>query len=318
MIAFAEDQRFAKIIDYHSSGRECLYGYRQGAGCPTYVMQNYIRNEAIALSQASSYNGQVRGPSSNGEHYEWALGVYSNSTFLTEISNTQSPSQTSAYQEAARVWPGTVWFLQRPIPVSGHITDANTGLPIVANIEYLEFPFGNGEQNRSEPLYGRYHAFVPNGTVTLRFTHPCYETKDVVVNVTSAGAVAEVQLDPQCAGCAERNGSNVNPTGFDCVTTPLLGTNWDTTVATTANTLSTLMILGSTPGQLNLGTPGELLVGLNPQPVALIGNGSHSVFIPNDPFFIGIKLCTQGARVDNPGGLLMMNAQDVTLGTPVP
>jgi hypothetical protein len=187
MIALSEDQCFAKVLDFHSSGRESLHGYR--SGCGQHVLGAYLQAEATALSQASGYGGRVRGPSSNGEHYQWQLGIYSNYAFLAEISDTQSPNIASARSDATRVWPGTVWMLQRPIPVWGHVTDATSGAPVEGNISYVENPFTQGETNRSEPSFGRYHAFLPNGQHTLRFSHPCYVTQDVTV--TAGG----IQID---------------------------------------------------------------------------------------------------------------------------
>ena len=58
-------------------------------------------------------------------------------------------------------------------------------------------PFTQGEQNRSEPLFGRYHAFLPAGNHTLRFTLAGYTTQDVPVTVTANGSVMmDVQLQP--------------------------------------------------------------------------------------------------------------------------
>ena len=194
MVAWSEDQRFAKVLDYHSSGRETLHGYR--SGCELHPSAAYLQAEAIAISQASSYGGAVRGPSSNGEHYQWQLGAYSNYAFLTEISNTQSPTRTSADQEAARVWPGTLFMLQRPIPIWGRVTDAVTGAPLDADITYVGTPFANGERNRSEPLFGRYHAFLPTGSHTLRFSRPGYSDRLVPVTVTAAGVQVDVAMTP--------------------------------------------------------------------------------------------------------------------------
>jgi len=195
MMAWSEDQRFTKVLDFHSSGRETLYGYR--ASCGQHVLGGWLANEAVALSTASSYGGQFRQPSANGEHYQYQLGNFSNHAFLTEISNTQSPSIASARAEAIAVWPGTVWMMQRSIPVWGHVTDAFTGQPLVANITYVQTPFTQGEQNRSEPLFGRYHAFLPAGNHTLRFTLAGYTTQDVPVTVTANGSVMmDVQLQP--------------------------------------------------------------------------------------------------------------------------
>ena len=213
MVAWSEDQRFTKVLDFHSSGREVLYAYRQS--CPNHQLTSYLRAEAVALSSASSYGGQVRGPSSNGEHYQWQLGAFSNYAFLTEISNTQSPSISSALTEATRLWPGTVWMLDRPVPVWGHVTDATSGAPIEANISYVENPFTQGERNRSEPRFGRFHAFLPNGTHTLRFEHPSYITQDIQVAVTSAGTQVEVQL--------QALGSGVPNAPSDLVASPSTG-----------------------------------------------------------------------------------------------
>ncbi len=235
MVAWSEDQRFTKVLDFHSSGRETLWGYVPS--CGQHVLGSYLQAEAIALSNASSYGGRNRGPSSNGEHYQWQLGNYSNYAFLTEISTTQSPSISSAQSEATRLWPGTVWFIQRPIPVSGHVTDATSGAPIQADIRYVENPFTLGEQNRSEPRFGRYHAFLPTGTHTLRVSHPCYITQDVRVNVTASGAQVEIKLARApgfvLATATPRNGSGVNMTCLSSTATPSIGQDWPLQIDTT-------------------------------------------------------------------------------------
>ena len=58
MMALSEDQRFTKVLDYHSSGRETLYGYVPS--CGQHVFGSYLQSEAAALSSASSYGGQNR------------------------------------------------------------------------------------------------------------------------------------------------------------------------------------------------------------------------------------------------------------------
>jgi hypothetical protein len=195
MIAFSLDQRFTKVLDLHSSGRETLFGYR--AQCGQHVFGSFLQAEATAISQASSYGGAIRGPSSNGEHYHWQLGRFSNYAFLTEIDSTQSPTRAGADAEATRVWPGTVFMLQRPIPVWGHVTDAATGLPLEADISYVENPFTLGEQNQSEPRHGRYHAFLPAGNHTLRFELTGYQPQEIPVTVSNISSLQlDVQLSP--------------------------------------------------------------------------------------------------------------------------
>lgn len=222
MMAFSEDRRFTKVLDYHSSGQETLYGYR--SSCGQHVFGAYLQAEAAALAQASGYGGATREPSSNGEHYQWQIGRFSNLAFLTEISTTQSPSRASADAEAALLWPGTLHFLQLPVPVRGHVTDAVTGLPVEASITYVENPFTEGELNRAEPRFGRYHAFVPNGSHTLRFEAPGYATIEVPVSVGAAGVTLDVTMAPPSISFAFPNGipTVVEPAGGTVVRVDVL------------------------------------------------------------------------------------------------
>ena len=59
LIALSEAERFTKVLDYHSSGREVLYGYDQA--CGNHVFASWMLAEAQALSTASGYGGQTRG-----------------------------------------------------------------------------------------------------------------------------------------------------------------------------------------------------------------------------------------------------------------
>lgn len=226
MMAWSEDQRFTKVLDFHSSGRETLYGYR--LACGQHVLGSFLDAEATALATASSYLGDTREPSSNGEHYQWQLGNFSNHAFLTEISNTQSPTIASAQAEATAVWPGTVWMMERAIPVWGHVTDAVTGQPLVANITYVENPFTQGEQNRSEPMFGRYHAFLPAGLHTLRFELAGYQSEDVPVTVTTSGSImVDVTLTPPGLSFSYPNGLPVivDPAGGTTVRVDIAAAN---------------------------------------------------------------------------------------------
>ena len=67
MMAWSETERFAKVIDYHSYGREVLYAYR----CLSHPFTAWMQQEAAALSVASGYGGHTRVPSAEGEHQQW-------------------------------------------------------------------------------------------------------------------------------------------------------------------------------------------------------------------------------------------------------
>ena len=58
MMTWSETERFAKVIDYHSYGREVLYAYR----CLSHPFTAWMQQEAAALSVASGYGGHTRVP----------------------------------------------------------------------------------------------------------------------------------------------------------------------------------------------------------------------------------------------------------------
>jgi len=120
------------------------------------------------------------------------------------------------------------------------------------------------------------------------------------------------------ATCTFRNGTGINPPDFACTTLPILGTNWQSTIATNAGTISTFLAFA--PGGPQAGSPflgGELLVQLVPAPIPIAGAGTFSIAIPAVNSLSGVHLATQGVRLDNIGGsptFVLLNALDLVLG----
>lgn len=193
MIAWSQDRHFAKVLDFHSSGRITLFAY----GCSPHPLGSFLQQEAVDISTASGYGGAVRPPSAEGEHYEWQLATRGAHAFLTETHTTFQPDFTSAQAEATQVFPSLIWQLQRAIPLGGHVTDASTGQPLVANIGLPGVNFQNGETNSSESRFGRYHVFAPSGPLEVEFSAPGYVTQTHLVNFTASTAQAlDVALVP--------------------------------------------------------------------------------------------------------------------------
>lgn len=184
MMALGNDRHFAKVLDYHSSGREVLYAYLS----LSHPFTTFLQSEAVRLSTAVGYGGATRLASADGENYQWHLAYNGSYANLIETHTTFQPTYASALTEAALVWPGALWELQRSISISGHVTDFATGAPLVATITLEGVSFTNGEHYMSEPRYGRYHLFLPPGTYTVNFSAPGYisQTHQVIVTLTSA------------------------------------------------------------------------------------------------------------------------------------
>ena len=114
--------------------------------------------------------------------------------------------------------------------------------------------------------------------------------KDGAGNAVSNGLFV---LSPASAGCTLRNGTGVNPVACQCATPPLLGTNFDVTVAPGPNTVLTFVFAG-VPATLSPRMP-----------------------VPTDIGVLGTELFLQGVRLDAVGGGLTLqptNAQDVVVG----
>ncbi len=194
IMAFSNDRHLTKVLDFHSSGREVLWEYN----CLSYPFAAFLQQEAIALSVASGYFGQNRPPSAEGEEQEWQFAKRGSFAFLTETHTSFQPSYASAQSEAAMVWPGTLWLLQRPITVRGNVTNSITGVPVVAAIKYIGVTFSNGETNSSEPRFGRYHCFLPAGPFSIEFSAPGYVSQTKLVTATTnTEQVVNVALVPE-------------------------------------------------------------------------------------------------------------------------
>jgi len=192
IVALTGRERFARVLDFHSAGQEVLWGY----ACIAHPFDGWLEAEAAALSAASGYLGDERRPSAEGEHYEWQLarGAYA---FLTETATTFQPTFAQAQAEAALVWPGTLYWLERPTSLSGHVTDAFSGAPLEAAIALPAETFVNGEAFSTGGPFGRYDLVLPPGTHELAVSAPGHVTRTESVVVTAASEVLiDVALEP--------------------------------------------------------------------------------------------------------------------------
>ncbi|MBI5850583.1 MAG: hypothetical protein HZB39_06020 [Planctomycetes bacterium] len=131
------------------------------------------------------------------------------------------------------------------------------------------------------------------------------------------GDLASLHRTDLFARCAFRNGRGLNPIGYACVSAPVLGANWQTSIAMTPNSVASFVAIAIFPDR---GIPfgnGEILIGLVPDPMLLVGAGAHALTIPNVSTLLGALVPTQGFRLDNVGpttDLVPLNAEDLVLG----
>ena len=198
MLAFSAWRRFARVIDFHSYGREALWGYR----CWSHPFSSWLQGEGIALSFTAGYNGDERVPSAHGENYQWqrSVGVHA---FLLETHTSFQPSYVSAQNEAVQVFGSILWLLGRQAALAGHVVDACTGEGLDAAIAVSPLAYTHGEQHLAGGSHGRYEIFVPSGTYTFTASKTGYLPVSQTLAVTdTATTAAAFSLPPIISAAA--------------------------------------------------------------------------------------------------------------------
>ncbi|MEM7310973.1 MAG: hypothetical protein AAF682_30165 [Planctomycetota bacterium] len=215
-----------------------------------------------------------------------------------------------------------IWFKVYPDGQTRHVAPATDGYVLVGtrsecNDGYVVRVNSSGELGCDEVSLA--FAFDKNG----------YDSPGQL-GAPSAIAFEESELDPSVtrtepvqstyclpASCTFRNGTGVNPTGFSCVTVPVIGMDWEVEVATTPTTLATYVAVAAKPGTTPVPGLGEILLGLAAPLVLLEGLGTHITPLPTDCGLIGSNFASQGLRLETgrvgPVAVLL-NAQDLVVG----
>lgn len=181
MIAWAKQQRFAKMIDFHSRGREVLFTY----ACRQHPFDEWWQGRAGVISQRAGYGGRIRSPSADGELYQWHLAKMGAYAFLIETAIQFQPPYAEAVREAEQVFSAITHVLQTPLSVRGYVSDAATGAPLAAKISLPNTRFEAGETYGSGRKFGRFDLILPPGPHRLRFDVPGYPPTERSVRVSA-------------------------------------------------------------------------------------------------------------------------------------
>jgi hypothetical protein len=94
--------------------------------------------------------------------------------------------------------PGWLWLIDRMAgpAVGGHVLDAVTGQPVVADVGLDELSLPDGKRLTARPETGRFHIVVVPGAYTLRVSAPGYAQAIVPVDVGEAWQPIQVELQP--------------------------------------------------------------------------------------------------------------------------
>ncbi len=290
-VALAQERRFAKTMDFHSYGQELVYTYYLSSSFPS-ALESYLKSEAEEIAFAFNYGGSHRKASAEGEAYQWELCNASTFSFLVETGTSFQPSHSTAQSEFAdHIWPGVKHFLGRRIPLRGHVVEADTGVPIVADIEITGINYTQGEIRKTEPRFGSFQYFLPQGAYDITFSAAGYDPETFTVNIVGGrstllevnlgqgpaltvngnaakGGLLDIDLDWAAgAGQIYYNGVSLTDTGFNFKNGVHVPIGWDFLYSIT---------VGAFPGW-NGTLDGS-------------GHASTSLAIPNDPVVQGLLI----------------------------
>jgi hypothetical protein len=187
MLAFTAAERFAKVMDFHSAGKETLWelsGPPNGSVCATHPWASFMQANAGRFSQAAYGNSANRHPSAQGEQFEWQTkqGAYA---YLMEIGNTFQPSYATALAEAALVFGSIQTMLEDEIKLTGHTTDSCSGAAVETTITFigLSLPYNMGFSSGGP--FGRFDIIPPDGSYNVRFSATGYANQTIPVSIVA-------------------------------------------------------------------------------------------------------------------------------------
>ena len=129
--------------------------------------------------------------------FYYALGTF---PFTIEVSQKYQPPGYRVDSICQKVINGSYYLFKRILgpSITGHITDATTSLPVVAEVRVLEAyaPSDTIAPRYSDVNFGRYRRILKPGFYTLEFLAPGYETTqiDSVQVPANEPTVLDIQL----------------------------------------------------------------------------------------------------------------------------
>ncbi len=188
-------RHFVAGISYHSHGELVLvpYGYADNIYPPdadalmdlgVLVAENI---DALGYGHYTPQYSYALYPTMGGTD-DWAYGVYGIFGYTVELATEFIPSANQVPQICGDNVPGAMELLRRIDynTITGHITDADTGQPIQAEI-FIEGIDDTGEFRTpctSDEAYGRYYRMVMPGAYNVTYSAYGYLSQTNIVGVS--------------------------------------------------------------------------------------------------------------------------------------
>jgi len=214
-MAFEENRNFVMSCNMHGGAEVCNYPWDYKFDfCADDAWWQFVCHEYADTAHLYSPSGYMDSPQfdngiTNGAAWYLIHGGrqdYMNyfhqcREFTLELSNTKLLSESLLPAYWGYNYRSLLNYMEQCLyGIRGVITDANTGLPIEAEVYILNHE-ADSSWVYSEIQTGNYHRLVNEGTYNVRFSSHCYEDQiinNVVVNNYST-TILDIQLVPSIA-----------------------------------------------------------------------------------------------------------------------
>jgi len=222
----ADMQHFIYSIQWHSSrtgnlSEKVFYSYNWGGvkPSPDYEVHTAVATSVaglIATEDGTDHYEPSGGQGRKGSEHDWWYKYYGSTQLLIECGTANlQPDAALVDDTCERASTGAYWLMDRILGtngvnknmLTGHVTDAVSGEPIVAEVILHDHVANYFEPRLTDETYGRYWRPVESGNYTLTFQKEGYESQTIenIVANNSVWATTEVELQPKSAATLSGN-----------------------------------------------------------------------------------------------------------------
>jgi len=233
--------KFYAGITYHSYGEYVLYplGHLPGACSYDHEIMGNLADQMAAVTPKISGYGNYQpmqsvdfGYTCQGTLGDWGYAEERVFSFTVELADNFIPPAYQIQTICDDNLAGALLMLDRVnfATVSGHITNAADGSPLVADVQVAEIDEQSGmtpvEPVRSDTTFGRYYRLLLPGNYHFTFSKSGYysQTIDNVTVLDSAVTELDILLVQQLPGDIDQNGV-LNVTDIVFLVSYILGQN---------------------------------------------------------------------------------------------
>jgi len=192
IIALHTAVRFVKVLDFHSYARDVRYNYADCATLPASVSR-YLQD--LVDEHREPMNYAITASCCTGGHIGFSYHDFGGMSHLSETGTAFQPPAEQMRQELVRVWPGTLWFLQKQLPATGFVRDSVTLRPVLdGSVRVSSLSWSHGERWAINPNTGRYVLWLPNGSYTVVVSAAGYADKSFTVVASESGVVQDLLI----------------------------------------------------------------------------------------------------------------------------